>query len=182
MLIRGCRIQWFQSIFRCRILMGCNITAPYMEMLHVNRSLHYWITIYDKLTCWWMLMYSILSFLSSEEGHIWKAISLGIGSFSIRVIEVVPLGSLHVSWIGPLVLKTKAFPCMFRFLSTLFVLKQDLSGWSCFYVETIGLSISAEIDYSNTHNFARDRKKSLCSVHIFITFNKSGMAKIYISR
>ena len=39
--------QWFQSLFRCRIWlwnfsMGCNIIAPYMEMLHINRFLHHW--------------------------------------------------------------------------------------------------------------------------------------------
>ena len=39
--------QWFQSLFRCRIellnfSMGFNIIAPYMEMLHINRSLHHW--------------------------------------------------------------------------------------------------------------------------------------------
>ena len=42
--------QWFQSLFRCRIellnfVMGFNIIAPYMEMLHINRSLHHWFLL-----------------------------------------------------------------------------------------------------------------------------------------
>ncbi len=36
--------QWLQSLFRIELLnfsMGFNIIAPYMEMLHINRSLHH---------------------------------------------------------------------------------------------------------------------------------------------
>ena len=41
------KYQWFQSLFKCRVellnfSMGFNIIAPYMEMLHIIRSLHHW--------------------------------------------------------------------------------------------------------------------------------------------
>ncbi len=50
--VLGCIIQWFLSPYRCRIelvnfAMGFNIIAPYMEMLHINISLHHWIINYN---------------------------------------------------------------------------------------------------------------------------------------
>ncbi len=49
-------VQWFQSLLRCKIellnfSMGFNIIAPYMEMLHINRSLHHRVLIYLVLGC-----------------------------------------------------------------------------------------------------------------------------------
>ena len=76
--------QWFQSLFRCRnellnFSMGFNIIAHYMEILHINRSLH------QCNQSWHLspLSYSIKNFIKIKP-YLWQHI-LRVASIAIII-------------------------------------------------------------------------------------------------
>ena len=80
-------IQGFQSLFRCKIellnfstcSMAFNIIAPYMEMLHINGSLHPSPAIpnskHATLVCWLgdsLGLWCVAKFGQSDIGNYWQ--------------------------------------------------------------------------------------------------------------
>ncbi len=76
--------QWFQSVFRCRILllnfsMGFDIIAPYVEMLHI----HHW-NLLTKLMDWHLL---------------WLWVHFGIGQKWTGKMHCSSIGDIVRLWI-----------------------------------------------------------------------------------
>ena len=103
-LVGMCKLyQWFQPLFRCRIellifLMGFNIIAPYVEMLHINRSLHHWYWI-SCISNQGPSKASIIFNLSFSHSCLDKILYVTIG------LLVEPLSFLFSKWIRTISIK-----------------------------------------------------------------------------
>ncbi len=82
-------LQWFQSLFRCRIELlnfsiGFNITALYMAMLHINRS--QW---FQSLCRCRIAALNFSMGYSSLYGLCYTKIDLSITDLSITVFKII---------------------------------------------------------------------------------------------